>query len=846
MRGKTRRTRRVRWLAALLGAFVLALSVMPVTAWAAGGAVYVSESGNDVNTGVDENNAVKTLAKAVEIANDGDTVYVMTDLTMTAPARFWDKHLTITSSDTENPVTVTRGDTMAAANDEARLDYNSAMLEVNVTGGTASLTLENIVFDDDGKHVGEYYIQADSEGDGNTTFGDRDAIPNTDIVQDAIVATYESSADIILGDGAVLKNYGGVSAVRLAGGKMTMLSGSKICDDEIADRTQGTTIPGNTLDYSIVDLYGPAGAVWMQGGTLVMERGSEITGIVGRSIINEGGTATIDGTISGMVADPKSPGNDNSDFWHGNNGAAIYLRSEASATLGSTGVIDGKGQNPGWSTICVSGYIDENGAVRHCTFTADEGSKIKDISGGSSVIDVGGTAYLNGEITGLKRDGDAAGHAIVAQSSSKHYIRIGETANIHDNVCAYGVIYTQGANGVIDIYGKINDNVSTDRGGALVLANNGDHVEAKMYEGAEMRNNVSYQTGGAVMVSCGTFTMNGGTISGNISGAGTTNKADQVGGGVYVRRGGQFIMNGGSISSNASANVGGSIAIEMGDYNNSVPYVRLNGGSVSGGMMNATVSEDDGSYSATDGTSNDITIVSGDTYGHMSRYLSMWPLTRSIVPGFLSGRRSTLAAQGTTAWGGRDGEHDGQGRGGGERRGRDAGRLDGALRHRGGLRGGAAAQDVPGGVPLPLLRARQVRPGQGPGAQVAVHALLQAVLRHGGHRDEGHQAAAGQVVPRRLPDDALQARGLRDRAREAPRGLRAHRRLRAAAPPRRHGQIGVRSSGLTAPSRSTRCTSGRRSPGGWAAAARRCPCSSPSRPPARAARAAARPGSPPT
>ena len=628
MRGKAIRTRRVRWLAALLGAFVLALSVMPVTAWAAGGSVYVSENGSDDNSGADEHNAVKTLAKAVEIADDGDTVYVMTNLTMTAPARFWDKHLTITSSDTENPVTVTRGDTMAVANDEARLDYNSAMLEVNVTSGTASLTLENIVFDDDGKHVGEYYIQADSEGDGKTTFGDLDAIPNTGIVQDAIVATYESSADIILGDGAVLKNYGGVSAVRLAGGKMTMLSGSKICDDTLTNRTQGTTIPGTSLDYSIVDLYGPAGAIWMQGGTLVMEEGSEITGIVGRSIFNEGGTATINGTISSMVADPQTSDADKSDFWHGNNGAAIYLRSEASAALGPTGVIDGEDENPGWSTICVSGYIDENGAVRHCTFTADKGSTIRNIIGGSSVIDVGGTAYLNGEITGLKRDGDVAGHAIVAQSSSKHFIRIGETANIHDNVCAYGVIYTQGANGIIDIYGKINDNVSTDRGGALVLANNGDHVEAKMYEGAEMRNNVSYQTGGAVMVSCGTFTMNGGTISGNISGAGTTNKADQVGGGVYVRRGGQFIMNGGEITENSAAGCGGGPAINLDDYRVSTPFVELNGGEVSGGNMDVDITSSEGKYVTSGGEGNDITVTpSYDqnrndlTFGKTNRYL---------------------------------------------------------------------------------------------------------------------------------------------------------------------------------------------------------------------------------
>ncbi|HIY51867.1 MAG TPA: S-layer homology domain-containing protein [Candidatus Olsenella avicola] len=613
MREGPRRTRRSRWLVALLAAVVLVCGLAPVRAWAADGAVYVSNTGKDEAGDGSQGNPYATLAKAVEAAEDGDTIYVMSDLTMTSPARFWNKHLTIRSQG-DSPVTVTRGDTMAVVSDRARANYNSAMLEVNVTGGTASLTLENIVFDDAGKHVGKYYIQADSEGDGETAFGDLSAIPNIEIVQDAMVATYEGAADVTLGEGAVLKNYGGVSAVRLAGGKMTMLSGSKICDDTVTDRTQGEIIPDETLDYSIADLYGPAGAIWMQGGTLVMEKGSEISGIVGRSIFNEGGTATINGSIHGMVADPHASQGDKSDFWHGNNGAAIYLRSGASATLGSTGVIDGEGKNPGATSIAVTAdTIDEE--LVHCTFTTNPGSVIKGIAD-STVIDVSGTAYLNGEITGLI----GSGHAIVAQSSTNHYVRIGETASISNNECNYGVIYTQGSNGVIDLYGKMNDNVSRDRGGAIVLANNGSHVEVNMYPGAEMCRNVSWQTGGAIMVSCGTFTMHGGTIADNISGAGDVGESDQVGGGVFVRRGGQFIMNGGEITNNSAVGFGGNVAVILEDYNSSISYIELNGGSISGGMMNSEVLEADGEYSASGGTSNDITVLNGG-FGKTDRYL---------------------------------------------------------------------------------------------------------------------------------------------------------------------------------------------------------------------------------
>ena len=296
-------------------------------------------------------------------------------------------------------------------------------------------------------------------------------------------------------------------------------------------------------------------------------------------------------------------------MWQGNGGVVMHMRVNATATFGPTAVIDGKGVTLSGSGISVLGG---------CKLTMDNGSLITGYNNGDA-LDIGGTAYLNGEITGLT----GSGHAIVAQSSSNHYIRIGETANIHNNICNYGVIYTQGSNGVIDIYGKINNNISTDRGGALTLANNGPHVEANMYDGAEMCGNVSYQTGGAVMVSCGTFTMYGGTISDNISGAGNVGADDQVGGGVYVRRGGQFIMNGGTISGNAAGSVGGNIGFFAQDYNNSVPYIQLNGGTIQNGKMNATItgSAQEG-YSFTDGENNDISFTS-DGSGHISRYLTI-------------------------------------------------------------------------------------------------------------------------------------------------------------------------------------------------------------------------------
>ena len=591
-----------RWLGILLAlcllvCFAPAALAAETDSPAAPTEVYVSNIGSDETGNGSEGSPYATLACAVDKAQDGATIYVMSDLTMEKCARYYGKDLTITSGD-DGPYTVTRGESFNMLSDNARSWYNPAMIEVGSTEGrgTASLTLTNITFDDDGKKEGEYFIQADSEGDGETVFG-KETIGHGKIVQDAIIATYNGTGTITLGEGAVLKNFGGMSAVRLSDGELVMKSGSVIMDDEdLPARTKGTTIQG-----AETGLYGPAGAVWMQGGTITMEEGSEIAGIDGRAIYNEAGEALINGTISGVTS--------SSAMWQGTGGAVMHMRMEAKATFGSTGKIDGEGVTLSGSGIAVLGG---------CELTMDEGSLITGYNNGNA-LDIGGTAYLNGEITGLT----GGSHAIVAQSSSNHYICIGETANIHNNICNYGVIYTQGSNGVIDIYGKINNNISTDRGGALTLANNGTHVEANMYDGAEMCGNVSYQTGGAVMVSCGTFTMYGGTISDNISGAGNVGAEDQVGGGVYVRRGGQFIMNGGTISDNAARSVGGNIGFVAQDYNNIVPYIQLNGGTIQNGKMNITITESDqDGYSFTDGENNDISFTSVGS-GHISRYLTI-------------------------------------------------------------------------------------------------------------------------------------------------------------------------------------------------------------------------------
>ena len=153
-------------VSAILLALVLVFGLLPATVFAAGGmgtAVYVRSDGNDTTGDGSADKPYATLAKAVDAANDGATVYVISDLTMTECARFYSKSLTITSLG-DATYTITRGDTFAQQQDNARSTYKPAMVEVQTTSDVgAGLTLTNIIFDDGGKKEGTVFAQAVSD-----------------------------------------------------------------------------------------------------------------------------------------------------------------------------------------------------------------------------------------------------------------------------------------------------------------------------------------------------------------------------------------------------------------------------------------------------------------------------------------------------------------------------------------------------------------------------------------------------------------------------------------------------------------------------------------------------------
>ena len=543
--------------------------------------IYVSSTGNDEqNTGT-KDLPFATLAKAVDAAADGTTIYVMSDLTMDQCARFYDKSLKITSGE-GGPYTITRSADFKQQSDTARSWYNPAMIEVQSSSASSvGLTLSDIVLDDAGMQEGTVFAQAVS-GDGNEG--------NTVYVQDAIIASNATvPCTVTLGKDAVLRNFGGMSAVRATDqAKIVMESGSVIED----------TLTGHTRTKgSGAGSVGPAGAIWLQGGTLVMEEGSKIRNMDGRGVYADGGKVEIGGAISSIAANKSA-------MWQANSGIVIHLRNNAEGTLTSTALIE---------KISSGSIIYCAGGAK--SFKMENGSKITDCPklNGNVIFAQKCTVVIDGEISNVYATGNH-----ILQTDGGTAVTIGENGRILNNHAYYGAVYINGTDEHLDIYGKINGNICANRGGGVVLSNNGGNHNATMYEGAEICNNKAEQTGGGAMISKGVFTMNGGTISGNISGTNSAKgEADRIGGGVFVRRGGQFIMNGGAIENNATTAFGGGVCFDASDYGGMVPKIGLNAGTVRNNLMQATVGDE---YQITGGISNDLA-VTGKDYGKCDRYL---------------------------------------------------------------------------------------------------------------------------------------------------------------------------------------------------------------------------------
>lgn len=485
---------------------------LSLTAPAAAQDIYVSGLGSDESGDGSKANPYATLAKAAEVVyqepdtGNAFTIHVVSDLTAAACARFYDHAVTIVGEGETTP-TVSRGAGFATQQDTARGTYNPAMIEIQTAKAPASLTLRNIILDDGGLHEGSVFAQAVSQGEneGGTP-------NNSTYVQDAIIASNATQAcTITLGAGTVLRNYGGMSAVRVTNqAVLKMEAGSAMEDTTVTDRTKG----------SAEGEVGPAGAVWTQGGTLLMKAGAEIRSMVGRAIYVDGGSITIGGKIHNIKGD--------ADMWQGTKGVALHLRNGAVGSMSAIGEItDIKGSE---NAVFATGE-----AVR---FTMEHGSKIHNFANLCGVyMENSSQLYMDGEISKLSK-------AVAVSLNDGAAGEIQSNGFIHDNQCATAVVYLRGGS-QLTIRGKINDNESTGNCAAVFVVTNGGASHATLESGGEICGNINggKKYGAAVDLQqdvC-SFTMNGGKITGNKGPLGA----------VQIHKNqAALIMNGGEISGN--------------------------------------------------------------------------------------------------------------------------------------------------------------------------------------------------------------------------------------------------------------------------------------------------------
>ena len=125
-----------------------------------------------------------------------------------------------------------------------------------------------------------------------------------------------------------------------------------------------------------------------------------------------------------------------------------------------------------------------------------------------------------------------------------------------------GGVYISGNSTFTMNGGTISGNTATFGGGVGV-----DNDGTFTMNGGTISGNTANFDGGGVELVNGTFTMTGGTISGN--------SAYDWGGGVYVRNNSTFTMEGGTISDNTAKTFGGGVYVAYGTFN-------MSGGTISG------------------------------------------------------------------------------------------------------------------------------------------------------------------------------------------------------------------------------------------------------------------------
>lgn len=414
--------------------------------------VYVSNQGSDTDGDGSEKHPLASLAEAVSAVKDGGTVYVMSDLSIAKMAYVNGKSVTIDGG----KHVVTRADEFEKSQDLNRGGFNGSMFEV---ANGATLRLKSITLDDAMLHEGSEFVEEKTGQD----VSDKN---NEAKVQSGIITAFgDGHGHVILGEGTILKNYGGLCAVRVGGNRdadgnwsgstLLMESGSMICDRS-----------------SSVAREGGFAAIWNQGGKVEMQEGSSIEHVNGRAIYSEdGGITTVGGSISDIKSNETMMAHTGS--FSGDFGGMVYYGEASTGTFELT------------STGSISNIISHDGKAGDVavmligsSFTMDEGSSITDI-GTIGLFNLnGGKVYINGRIENCHTDNVffrlwGGGDVVFS---------LGETGVIKNcSTSDAAMLYRNGGRTTIEVNGEINN---FEVGTVLWLSNNNSMKNGSMTLGS--------------------------------------------------------------------------------------------------------------------------------------------------------------------------------------------------------------------------------------------------------------------------------------------------------------------------------------------------------------------------
>ena len=322
--------------------------------------------------------------------------------------------------------------------------------------------------------------------------------------------------------GEALNNYfwyGGVrvevdSKFTMHGGSITDSKGQYgggvfIAENGIFEMTGGDITGNEATDY-----YDSSGGVHIQSkGTFIMTGGS-ITG-------NTGGS--------------------------GDTGGGVYVANGSKFTMTGGDITGNTGSSYGGGGV----YVDENSTFEMTggVITENKGKGGGVYVSGSSLAEVapGSFTMSGGSITGNKSTKSAGGGGVYVDGGDFTMDGGSITGNTGFSSCVGGVYLKSGTFNMKN--GTISDNDMSE----ISYSDGGVHVGS---------------TADSTTTSTATFTMSGGSITGN--------KAKQYGGGVYVGETGTFELTGGEITGNTSQTAGGGV------YAADSSTFKMSGGSITG------------------------------------------------------------------------------------------------------------------------------------------------------------------------------------------------------------------------------------------------------------------------